>query len=134
VKRPPLRRLFHLTEASNLEAIRAYGLLSTAALLDRDAPPPELRVQVEGWRSKAVRLPSGVLIGDQWCQPPERLALCLESGLTPQDWYDRLNRFVSCGPASGPRWPTRTPTAGATRGCWSSRRRACWRPTAIERS
>ena len=96
--RRAIERLYHLTEASNVEAIRRDGLLSTERLLERSGASEVLQAQVRGWRPEAVRLPDGVLIGDQWCQPPQALARCLTGGLTPQDWYDRLNGFVYLWP------------------------------------
>ena len=93
------KHLFHLTEASNLDSIRTEGLLSTQTLLERSGADPETQSRVRGWRAKPIRLPDGVLIGDQWCQPPERLRLCLTDGLQPQDWYDRLNSFAYLWPS-----------------------------------
>lgn len=95
----PLRRLYHLTPAANVASIRRDGLLSTHALLDRSGADEALRRAVLGWRAEPAPLPDGVVIGDQWCQPPERLERCLLGGLTPQDWYDRLNGFAYLWPS-----------------------------------
>lgn len=93
-----LERLFHLTPAVNWPSIERDGLLSTRALLDRAGVTGELRAKAEGWRPDAVPLPDGAVVGDQWCQPPEALRRCLTDGLTPQDWYDRLNGLVFLWP------------------------------------
>ena len=98
VERRRPERLFHLTEASNVDSIRRHGLLSTLELLERSGADAALQARVRAWRPEAVRLPDGVLVGDQWCQPPERLRTCLLGGLRPEDWYERLNGFAYLWP------------------------------------
>jgi hypothetical protein len=93
-----LERLHHLTAAENWPFIQRDGLLSTATLLARSGADAELRARVRAHRPDAIRLPDGVLVGDQWCQPPAALGRCLTGGLTPQDWYDRLNGYVFLWP------------------------------------
>ena len=123
-------RLFHMTEAGNGEAIRARGLWSTSALLDRNGVTGEARAAIEASRRAAgVRLPDGAVIRDNGVLREGLLAPLLPSGMVPRDWYRLLNAHVFF-------WPTDrglaassapAPTARPSTTCSSSTRcRCCW--------
>ena len=93
-------RLFHMTEAGQGEAIRARGLWSTSALLDRNGVTGEARAAIEASRRAAcVRLPDGAVIRDNGVLREGLLAPLLPAGMAPRDWYRLLNAHVFF-------WPT----------------------------
>lgn len=94
-----LDRLYHLAEASNLDAILAHGLLSTERLLAQAGlTEAERAAALRAHRPDPVRLSNGVLIRDQRPMPPAALERALEDGLAPADWYALLNGFVFLWP------------------------------------
>ena len=80
-------------------SIHEHGLLSTSALLDLFEIEGEDRRAIE-----AAHRPDSVTIGhpihgqavvrDQKPLSDRKLASCLTHGMTPEDWYRRLNRRV----------------------------------------
>ena len=93
-------RLLHMTEAGNGEAIRARGLWSTRALLDRNAVPAEARAAIEASRRAAsVTLPDGAVIRDNGVLREALLAPLLPAGMAPREWYLILNAHVFLWPS-----------------------------------
>ncbi len=90
-------KLYHMAEAGSWASIRKYGLLSVAALLDLFEIKGKRRSELlSQWRPDSVPIehPSfGVaVIRDQHPLPTEKLEKVLEEGLSPEDWYETLNR------------------------------------------
>ncbi|MGY3327467.1 hypothetical protein ACVILI_000484 [Mesorhizobium sp. USDA 4775] len=89
-------RLWHMAHSGAWPAIRDYGLMSAAALLDDYGVEGESRHQ---WgscrRPESVPLEAkgrpGTVLRDQKPMDDGRLAGCLDDGLTPRDWYELLN-------------------------------------------
>jgi hypothetical protein len=89
------KRIYHMSNASNLALIRRHGLLSTSVLLDLAGVEGIERERLEREQRKdSCRLPNGAVIRDQFPMPPAALSRCLVGGLTPQDWYAELNGRV----------------------------------------
>jgi hypothetical protein len=94
-----LERLYHLAEADNLTSILEHGLMSTTRLLDLfRVAEPERQMLLRSHRPESVRLSESVLIRDQRPMPPAALALALQGGLEPADWYALLNSHVFLWP------------------------------------
>ena len=96
-------RLYHMAEAGTWPSIRAHGLESTSALLDRFGVRGAARAAVESARRAAavtVTHPDygTAVVRDQRPIAESVLARCL-TGLTPRAWYRLLNRQVFF-------WPT----------------------------
>ena len=92
-------KLYHMAERGAWEGIRQYGLLSTSALLDLYGVCGKRRVELESRRRNAiVSLRSGVLpiakLRDQRAMDDRGLEKCLQDGITPRQWYERLNAMV----------------------------------------
>jgi hypothetical protein len=92
-------RLYHTTDAANLDGILRYGLLSTRRLLDlAGLSPAEREAFVRQRRPGFVRLKQpgdGVaVIMDNLPLLEGPLARCLDDGLTPADWCAKLNERV----------------------------------------
>ena len=97
-------KLFHVSLAKDLGRILHYGLLSTTALLDLCEYDGEDRTPIESCRRpKPISISHPVhgefLINDQAPMSEVALRKCLVD-LTPQEWYESLNRRVFF-------WPTR---------------------------
>lgn len=92
-------RLYHTTDATNLEGILRHGLLSTSCLLDQsDRSSVEREAFMRQRRPGSVRLEQpddGVaVITDNLPLLEGPLASCLDDGLTPPDWCVKLNERV----------------------------------------
>ena len=94
--------LYHMAERGAWEGIREYGLLSASALLDLYGVQGEKRFALESQRREAIsslqsprlpRLPVAKL-RDQRAMDDDSLSECLQGGMTPQQWYECLNRKV----------------------------------------
>lgn len=90
-------RLFHMAADGSWPSIREHGLLSTRELVDRYAPPPNVRSEI----LERVRHTSHVLtraglpdatVRDQG--PLKFLSACLLPGVGEQDYLDALNARV----------------------------------------
>lgn len=91
--------LYHMAERDSWPAICQYGLLSTTALLDRYGMAGAERLEIEARRRpKSVTLEKKSLgraiVRDQLPMDDQGLTRCLRDGLTPEDWYRRLNSKV----------------------------------------
>lgn len=91
-------QLFHMAEAETWESIRTKGLLSTSALLDLFEIKGNSRFQIESChRPKSVAIMhkthGRAVIRDQIPMRENALQACL-TDLTPQQWYETLNRRV----------------------------------------
>ena len=91
--------LYHMAEQGSWESIRANGLLSTSALLDRYGITGDQRDSVESRRrSTSVHLHhpelGSAVVRDQLPMDDSGLIRCLDKGLQPSDWYRVLNRKV----------------------------------------
>lgn len=62
--------------------------MARARLSDEEAHP------YRAYRSRGMRLPSGVLVRDQRPMPPSALLRCLDAGISPQAWYRLVNAKV----------------------------------------
>lgn len=91
--------LYHMAERDSWPSIRSHGLLSTTALLDRYKIVGEARVAIENKR-RPISVPlerSGlgrVVVRDQFPMDDKGLTRCLEDGLSPEEWYRKLNAKV----------------------------------------
>ena len=87
-----------MAEDGSWASIRRYGLLSTSALLDRFEVEGEERLEIESARRpEAVRIEhpehGAAFVRDNKPMQEKLLAKCLH-GMTPREWYERLNRRV----------------------------------------
>lgn len=91
-------RLYHMAEMNTWSSIKANGLLSTTAVLDRFEVKGALRVELEeGHRPEKVLIGpngTGILLRDQKPMRPSRLKDALIDGTTPEQWYKFLNGRV----------------------------------------
>ncbi|TGN40720.1 DUF7002 family protein [Marinobacter confluentis] len=93
-------RLFHMAEPESWDLIQEYGLLSTKATLDRFVGEDELRKSLEErHRSSKTKVEvnengQSIVLRDQKPMPRDRLALVLNDGITPEEWYSFLNSKV----------------------------------------
>ena len=90
--------LYHMAEDGSWESIRKHGLLSTSALLDRFEIEGEERLAIESARRpELVRIEhpehGEAFIRDNKPMQEKSLEKCLY-GMTPREWYERLNRNV----------------------------------------
>ena len=89
--------LYHMAEAGSWDNIAEYGLLSTSALLDLYQIQGQDRLKYESsQRPTCMTIQHPVfgtaVIRDQKVMNDRDLRSCLVDGLTPQDWYELLNR------------------------------------------
>ncbi|MGN8154367.1 DUF7002 family protein [Agrobacterium sp. 22094] len=89
-------RLYHMAHDGAWPAIQEHGLLSASALLDLYEVDGQLRFSLESQRRpESVELQRrglrGAVIRDQKPMHDHLLARCLQDGLTPREWYERLN-------------------------------------------
>lgn len=91
-------RFFHMAERDTWQSIKANGLLSTTAVLDRYKLSGLRRVAIEeGHRPTKMRVgdaSDGIMLRDQVPMPPRRLETALIDGTTPGQWYKFLNGRV----------------------------------------
>ena len=91
--------LYHMAERGAWEGIRQNGLLSTSALLDLYGVHGARRFALESQRRKEIAplqapgLPVAKL-RDQCAMDDSGLDRCLEGGMVPRQWYERLNGMV----------------------------------------
>lgn len=89
-------RLYHMAHDGAWPAIKKMGLLSASAMVDAygisgdEADKLLRRHRPESVKLSAAGLPGGVL-RDQKPMSDGALTSCLQGGLTPADWYERLN-------------------------------------------
>lgn len=91
-------RLYHMAEADTWNDIKAKGLLSTSAVLDRYGVSGNERIVLEE-RHRPEKVAVGkdgdqVVLRDQKPMDPARLKLALRDGITPEQWYKQLNGKV----------------------------------------
>jgi len=90
-------RLWHMAEDGSWGSIRQQGLLSTSALLDLYQINGRQRIELESTRrpvSTTIRragLPDAV-IRDQIPMSDGALTKCLLDGISPAQWYEKLNK------------------------------------------
>jgi hypothetical protein len=89
--------LYHMAEKDSWPNIKAHGLWSTSALLDRHKITGTARVKEESQhRPNKTTLSSPnfatTVLRDQKPMSETKLANCLQDGLTPKDWYELLNK------------------------------------------
>lgn len=91
-------RLYHMAEKDTWPSIKANGLLSTTAVLDRFGISGRKRLGIEeGHRPEKVLVGpdgSGIILRDQKPMVPSRLVDALIDGTTPAQWYKFLNGRV----------------------------------------
>ena len=92
-------RLYHMAERGAWEGIRQNGLLSTSALLDLYGVQGADRFALESQRREAItrlRVPGLPVakLRDQLAMDDNGLDRCLEGGMVPRQWYERLNGMV----------------------------------------
>jgi len=90
--------LYHMAQAGTWDSIQKIGLLSTTALLDLFEVNGELRTRIESQhRPECVQIShprhGAVEIRDQKPMSEKALHKCLLD-VTPQQWYELLNRRV----------------------------------------
>lgn len=90
--------LYHMAERDSWPSIKATGLLSTTAVLDRFNITGQQRYALEEeHRPEKVAVgPPGaqIVLRDQKPMPPSRLEEALIDGTTPRQWYKFLNGRV----------------------------------------
>jgi hypothetical protein len=97
-------RIWHMAEDGSWPSIKKHGLLSTAELLDLHGVVGEQRSDVVSKRRRdcvtlrRAGLPKAV-IRDQKPMSDAALRKCLDDGMTPQDWYELLNRKIFFWPS-----------------------------------
>jgi hypothetical protein len=96
--------LYHMAEDKSWPGIREHGLLSTTALLDLYGYEGAARREVESeWRGRKHTLTKAglpdVVVRDQLPMRPTNLAPILDDGLSPEDWYEFINKRIFF-------WPT----------------------------
>lgn len=91
-------RLYHMAEKDTWPSIKANGLLSATAVLDRFGVKGAPRLALEeGHRPEKVLVGptgTGILLRDQKPMRPSRLKDALIDGTTPEQWYKFLNGRV----------------------------------------
>ena len=91
-------RLYHMAEKDSWSSIKAHGLLSTTAVLDRFQVNGAKRLALEeGHRGEKILVgPNGpgIVLRDQKPMKPSRLKDALIDGTTPEQWYKFLNGRV----------------------------------------
>jgi len=91
-------RLYHMAEKETWPSIKANGLLSTTAVLDRFGINGAQRHDIEqGHRPEKMLVGpegEGIILRDQKPMFPGRLAGALVDGSTPAQWYQFLNGRV----------------------------------------
>jgi hypothetical protein len=92
-------RLFHMAQHEAWPGIKALGLMSTQALLDKfEISGPERTAIIDCRRVENVRITHPIhgvaVIRDNKPMSDRALSKCLADGLTPTDWYRRLNSLV----------------------------------------
>jgi hypothetical protein len=90
---------YHVAEAGSWPSIQRHGLLSTSALLDMygyDGPARNAIERRHRPECVTIRHPlhGSASIRDQKPLNEIKLAACLTDGLTPGDWYLKLNERV----------------------------------------
>lgn len=91
--------LYHMAEDGSWPNIKKIGLLSTSALLTMYGYTGNKRRAIESeCRTQKMTIScSGyddVVIRDQKVMPPEDLEKCLLGGMTPQEWYEYINKRI----------------------------------------
>jgi hypothetical protein len=90
--------LYHMAEKDSWPSIKAIGLLSTTAVLDRfNVSGPQRLALEENHRLEKVGVgPAGsqIILRDQKPMRPSRLEEALVDGTTPREWYKFLNGRV----------------------------------------
>jgi hypothetical protein len=91
-------RFYHMAEAGTWPSIKANGLLSTSAVLDRYGIAGRARTSLERQHrpSKIMVGPpeEGIVLRDQKPMAPDRLTTALIDGTHPRAWYRLLNGMV----------------------------------------
>ena len=91
-------RLYHMAERDAWPSIKANGLLSTSAVLDRFAVNGVRRKELEdSHRGEKIFVgpdSSRIVLRDQKPMTPSRLRYALIDGTTPEQWYTFLNGRV----------------------------------------
>lgn len=91
-------RLYHMAEAGTWPSIKADGLLSTSAVLDKFEFAGAAREAIESaHRPEKITLTKGdkaIVLRDQIPMPEERLLEALVDGTSPQEWYRLINGKV----------------------------------------
>lgn len=91
-------RLYHMAEKDTWPSIKANGLLSATAILDRFGVNGAQRIVIEeGHRPEKMLIGPkdfGIVLRDQKPMSPSRLTDALVDGTTPAQWYRFLNGRV----------------------------------------
>jgi hypothetical protein len=89
-------RLWHMAEDGSFESIRAHGLLSTSALLNRYGIAGVERIALESRRRpQSVTISKdglpNAIVRDQKPMTESALEKCLADDVTPEQWFEILN-------------------------------------------
>lgn len=91
-------RLYHMAEEGTWSSIKAHGLLSTLAVLDRyNIVGRQRQALEESHRPSKVKVGGAgdsIVLRDQIPMPPKRLEEALVDGTTPAQWYKLINSKV----------------------------------------
>ena len=88
------RDVFHIADAANWPGILSGGLLCTAEIAARLGRDADVYEKLISFRPKSVEVPKVAYVRDQAPMPPQALRNCLDEGMTPGDWYGRVNGHV----------------------------------------
>lgn len=89
-------RLWHMAEDGSFESIKAHGLLSTSALLDRYGITGDERIALESRRRpQSVTISRNglpdAIVRDQKPMTESALKKCLADDIMPEQWFETLN-------------------------------------------
>jgi len=92
-------KLYHMAEDGSWPNINKHGLLSTSVLLTMYGYKGSERTAIESECRTSEKTIScdgydDVVIRDQKVMPQEDLEKCLLGGMTPQEWYEYINRRI----------------------------------------
>lgn len=91
-------QLYHMAERDSWPSIKAHGLLSTRAVLDRsgvtDAERQTLELEHRPMKVTVGQPGAQIVLRDQKPMVPDRLLEALIDGTTPRQWYEFLNGHV----------------------------------------
>jgi hypothetical protein len=83
-----------MVDVANWESVLANGLCSAAELIRASVSDEKAREVICAHRGDTLVLPNGNRLRDQVPMPPSSLVKCLDTGLTPADWYALMNSKI----------------------------------------
>ena len=92
-------KIYHMAEADTWPSIRRHGLLSATAVLDHAQLSGAHRISLESVQRPEKTTVNTIDVGaivlrDQKPMEEKRLIMALQDGITPRQWYERINSKV----------------------------------------